>query len=105
MGFGLIIISKDSHYNYQGDDKTKIQKYFAMAAEDLTDWIERVETIIDEAEEDEDAGVEKLQAAYVELMEEHEGKVKRWRTILTSRFWKQSYRWRIVYQAMKSYIC
>ena len=47
-----------------------------MAAEDLTDCIERVETIIAEAEEDKDAGVEKLQAAYVELMEEHEGKVK-----------------------------
>merc|ERR1719384_1912167 len=60
----------------EGDDKVKIEKYFALSPEELTDAIDKVEAILAEAEEEVETGVEKLQAAYEALMEEHEAKVK-----------------------------
>lgn len=60
----------------QGEEKEKIESFFAMSEADLKAKIEAVDEIVKKSEEEFEKEVEKLQDMYMKMMEEHEKKLQ-----------------------------
>jgi Thioredoxin. len=60
----------------QGEEKEKIESFFAMSEADLKAKIEAVDEIVKKSEEEFEKEVEKLQDMYMKMMEEHENKLQ-----------------------------